>query len=110
MARSFFPREALESGRLTISLLPFRFIRFEGQELLVNEAGEFLFAPSGTTQSLVDGTIATDSERYKDLKAKHFLYDDSSSPLLDVLATKIRTKFAYLDGGTKLKGVATWTV
>jgi hypothetical protein len=42
------------------------------------------------------------SDLYKDLKAKHFLYDDASSPLLDVLATKIRTKYEHLYGGTKV--------
>jgi hypothetical protein len=82
--------------------LPFKFARLFGQELLVNEAGEFLFAPDGTTRALADGTVDVLSELYKDLKAKHIVYDDTSSPLLDVLATKIRTKYVHLSGGTKL--------
>jgi His-Xaa-Ser system radical SAM maturase HxsB len=72
------------------------------KELLVNEAGEYLFAPAGTVERLVNGSMAFPSELYLDLKAKHFLYDDTSSPLLDVLATKIRTKFDHIVGGTKL--------
>lgn len=73
-----------------------------GQELLVNEAGEFLLAPEGTVQSLVAGTLPTGNDLYKTLKAKHIVSDDTSSPLLDVLAAKIRTKYQHIYGGTKL--------
>jgi uncharacterized protein len=51
---------------------------------------------------LADGTVDVCSNLYKDLKAKHIIYDDTCSPLLDVLATKIRTKYDHLSGGTKL--------
>jgi His-Xaa-Ser system radical SAM maturase HxsB len=102
MARSFYPVETFAPKPKGVSLLPFRFTRLHGQELLVNEAGEFLFAPDGTTEALLDGRIDVASTLYKDLKAKQFVYDDTSSPLLDVLATKIRTKFDNLQGGTKL--------
>lgn len=77
-------------------------MRLGAKELLVNEAGEFLLAPTGTVQSLVENSISTESSLYLDLKAKHFLFDDASSPLLDVLAAKIRTKFDHINGGTKL--------
>src|ERR1700733_14792412 len=102
MARSFYALQHFAAEPTKISLLPFQFTRLHGQELLVNEAGEFLFAPEGTTHSLVDGTIDVQSGLYKDLKAKHFVQDDTSSPLLDVLAAKIRTKYDHLNGGTKL--------
>jgi His-Xaa-Ser system radical SAM maturase HxsB len=102
MSRSFYPLENFAPEPKQVSLLPFRFTRLEGQELLVNEAGEFIFVPNGTAHALVDATIDVRSELYKDLKAKHFIYDDTSSPLLDVLATKIRTKAEHLIGGTKL--------
>ena len=102
MARVFYPLEHFEPTPATYHLLPFRFMRLNGKELLVNEAGEFLFAPTGTVQDLVAESLNTDSELYRDLKAKHFVYDQCSSPLLDVLATKIRTKFDHMNGGTKL--------
>jgi His-Xaa-Ser system radical SAM maturase HxsB len=102
MARQFYSIENFAPTPAQISLLPFQFTRLDGQELLVNEAGEFLFAPEGTVQRLAERQIDSASTLYKDLKAKHFLYDDASSPLLDVLATKIRTKYEYLSGGTKL--------
>jgi len=102
MARFFYPRERLAPAPTAFHLLPFKFTRLEGKELLVNEAGEFLFAPPGTVAQLVDEQFDTDSDLYRDLKAKHFLYDNASAPLLDVLATKVRTKYDHMMGGTKL--------
>jgi uncharacterized protein len=102
MARSFYPLANFAPAPTHVSLLPFRFMRLHGQELMVNEAGEYLFAPDGTVRSLVDGRIDPKSTIYKDLKSQHFIYDETSSPLLDVLATKIRTKYDHLSGGTKL--------
>jgi His-Xaa-Ser system radical SAM maturase HxsB len=102
MARAFYPLERFAPAPAAFHLLPFRFTRLNGRELLVNEAGEFLFAPSGTVQSLAEERLETNTELYQDLKAKHFAYDESSSPLFDVLATKVRTKFDHICGGTKL--------
>lgn len=102
MPRSFYPKERLAPAPTAFQLLPFKFTRMHGKELLVNEAGEFLFAPSGTVAQLADEQFDTDSDLYRDLKAKHFLYDNVSSPLLDVLATKVRTKYDHMMGGTKL--------
>ena len=102
MARSFYPLDSFSPKPAEFHLLPFRFTRLDTKELLVNEAGEFVFAPMGTVRSLADGTLDTGSGLYLDLKAKHFVYDRSSSPLLDVLATKVRTKFDHIKGGTKL--------
>jgi His-Xaa-Ser system radical SAM maturase HxsB len=102
MARRFYPAQDFDPVPTKISLLPFQFTRLNGQELLVNEAGEFIFAPLGTATTLADETIDVHSELYKDLKAKHFVYDEASAPLLDILATKIRTKSDSLIGGTKL--------
>lgn len=102
MARVFYPRERFASAPTAFHLLPFKFTRFDGKELLVNEAGEFLFAPLGTVAKLAEERFDTGSDLYLDLKAKHFLYDDASAPLLDALATKIRTKYDHMMGGTKL--------
>lgn len=102
MARVFYPLERFAPAAERFHLLPFRFTRLNGKELLVNEAGEFLSVPAGTVKNLADHQLGTNSELYQDLKAKHFVYDEGSSPLLDVLATKIRTKFDHISGGTKL--------
>jgi len=64
----------------------------------------------GSTPSSLAGRLArwsdtsskTDSDLYRRLRARQFVFDDQSSPLLDVLATKYRTKRTFLDGFTKL--------
>jgi len=102
MARVFHPLERFAPAPTAFHLLPFRFTRLDGKELLVNEAGEYIFVPNGTVENLANEQVDTNSELYQDLRAKHFVYDDCSSPLLDILATKVRTKFDHISGGTKL--------
>src|SRR5271165_2265244 len=103
MARTFLPLDAFAGSGNGYHLLPFRFLRFDGErELLVNEVGEYLFAPAGTVAGVVGRKIQFGSTLYSSLKAKQFIYDDNSSPNLDLLATKYRTKHEFLDGGTKL--------
>lgn len=103
MARGFFPVEQYSGTQAGYGLLPFRFLHLDKQrELFVNEAGEYVIAPSGTAQSLVRKQLKPGSDAYMTLKAKQFLTDDASSPLLDVLATKYRTKYAFIKGFTKL--------
>ena len=103
MSRTFLPIDAYRASNNGYQLLPFRFTRFKRQqELLVNEAGEFLFVPEGTVRKIVDREIELGSELYSSLKAKQFVYDSSSSPNLELLATKYRTKHEFLYGGTKL--------
>lgn len=86
------------------SLLPFRFERWkDGQQyLLVNEVGEFAFLPSHDFQRFVNHQLENSAQNYRELKAKQFLTDSTSSALLNVLASKYRTKKSFLDGFTKL--------
>lgn len=103
MSRTFLPPEAFIAPEKRYELLPFRFRRFaQDRELLVNEAGEFLFAPTGTVAKLVNRQLEFGSSLYSSLKAKQFIYDSNSSANLDLLATKFRTKHAFIDNGTKL--------
>ena len=82
MARTFFPTEKYGTKPATFSLLPFRFMRLNSKELLVNEAGEFLFAPSGTVQDLAEGSVPINSELYLDLKAEEAFPLPTTRPLL----------------------------
>jgi His-Xaa-Ser system radical SAM maturase HxsB len=103
MARVFYPAESYSVPDAGYSLLPFRFLRLDDtQEVIVNEAGEFVVAPRGTVQTLVRKELKRESDLYSTFKAKHFIADNSSSPLLDILATKYRTKYNFIEGFTKL--------
>src|SRR6266478_5125902 len=103
MARSFLPLTGFGPSSSAYRLLPFRFRRLKDKsELLVNECGEFIAAPAGTAAQVVRKQLGPTDPLYALLKAKHFIYDDYSSPLLDVLASKYRTKFDFISGSTKL--------
>jgi His-Xaa-Ser system radical SAM maturase HxsB len=103
MARAFHPLQSYSTSNGAYHLLPFRFLALDnGKELLVNEVGEFVIASQGTAQALVRRQLVPRSDLYSTLKAKHFLADDTSSALLDVLATKYRTKNRFVEGFTKL--------
>jgi uncharacterized protein len=103
VARDFYSIDAFAAPTSTYQLLPFRFMHLDASnELLVNEAGEYAVVTSGTARSLIQKQLTPNTELYSTLKAKQFLTDGHSSALLDVLATKYRTKFAFLEGFTKL--------
>jgi uncharacterized protein len=103
MSRSFEPRNSFMGSHGQYQLLPFRFHRLDKQtELLVNECGEYLFAPTGTVETITRRKLTVEEELYATLKAKHFIYDEYSSPLLDILASKYRTKYEFVYGSTKL--------
>ena len=101
---SFLPLSSYGYGQFsTYHLLPFRFERrADGDYFLTNEVGEFLVLSEMEFKAFVAHKCTPPSPRYYDLKAKHFLYDDTSSAQLDVLAAKYRTKKSFLDGFTKL--------
>ena len=102
MSRRFQPLEAY-AGRGTYQLLPFRFLVLrDGRELLTTDAGEWIIVPRGTVSRIASRAVRPSEALYKDLCAKQVIYDDAHSPLLDVLAAKVRTKKSFLDGFTKL--------
>jgi His-Xaa-Ser system radical SAM maturase HxsB len=103
MTRRFQEPAAFGEEVLSYKLLPFRFLALDSErEILVNEAGEHLTVPAGTARKIVKRDLEPRSDLYLRLRAGQFLFDDQSSPLLDILATKYRTKKSFLDGFTKL--------
>ncbi len=103
MPRQFYPVEHFSVAQAEYKLLPFKFLKLSAdREILVNEVGEFILAPVGTAQRVIRRQLDRSSELFSTLKAKQFLTDSSSSALLDLLATKYRTKHHFLEGFTKL--------
>jgi His-Xaa-Ser system radical SAM maturase HxsB len=103
LARAFHSIDYYRPSHDSYKLLPFRFLRLnESKELLVNEVGEFVIAPTGTARALIRKELDCKSEIYLTFKAKQFISDDNSSMLLDLLATKYRTKYSFIEGSTKL--------
>jgi His-Xaa-Ser system radical SAM maturase HxsB len=87
---------------MNYSLLPFRFERFENSEILVNEVGDFLLCPEGTAKKTVDRLIFEKDEIFKDLISNHFISITPIPALIDNIATRYRTKKAFLDNFTAL--------
>jgi His-Xaa-Ser system radical SAM maturase HxsB len=96
---------AVENTPSPYLLLPFRFIRFSDHNLLlVNEVGEHLFLKTEDFDRLLSYNMDPKSNVFLDLKGKHFLTNSKSSlaPVIDLLATKYRTKKYHLAHFTSL--------
>lgn len=79
------------------SLLPFRFTSLDHDRyVLTNAAAEFLIAPRDKVIALVEHKLSSDDPLYVQLRARHFLIDDSSSVAPELLAIKLRTKYERL--------------
>ena len=83
-------------------LLPFRYEPFEEGEILVNEVGDFLFCPRGSASRIANHQLSEGEELYHDLLSNFFISPTPIPPSLDVYATRLRTKKAFLDQFTEL--------
>lgn len=84
-------------------ILPFRFSHFSDREVLVvNDAGEYLFLEPVVFDDFVSYKLSQASASFLDLKGKHLLTDTALTPVIDLLATKYRTKRAFLSKFTAL--------
>ena len=91
---------SIEENTSHYYLLPFKFHRLaNSKELLVNEVGDFLILSDGTVAKIVERKIdkEEDSELYGDLIANFFISEEPIHPLIDVLATRYRTKKSFLN-------------
>lgn len=77
--------------------LPFNFKYLDSGVLLVNQAGEYTKLAEDGFRSFTSNSLDTSSETYKTLKARHFLsIPDELDLVIDMLATKLRTRKEYL--------------
>lgn len=84
------------------TILPYRFMRFGKEVLLVNEAGEYIFLSENDFSRLRNHLLDIKDEIFLNLKNKHIVTD--TDPILPVylLATKYRTKKSFLNDFTAL--------
>ncbi len=99
----FRPREDFRSPQEGYRLLPFRFLRWQDDEvLLVNDVGESTFLGNDAFRRFVARDLKRLDQDYRELKRKHFLLDADSTVALELLATKYRTRKSFLEGFTGL--------
>lgn len=85
------------------SLLPLRFTRLDQDHYVVtNLAGEYLKLKTGTLLDFLHHKLSPDDPNYIELRARHFLIDNSTSIAPELLAIKLRTKYSRLGDFTGL--------
>ncbi|NBV99281.1 MAG: His-Xaa-Ser system radical SAM maturase HxsB [Proteobacteria bacterium] len=95
--------DAYKNAQGSFRFLPFKFIKLDNERyILTNIAGEFIVLDKFDFNKIRDRSLEMDSDLYHKLKSKHFIYDDSSTVAIDLLALKYRTKQSFLDGFTGL--------
>jgi len=96
---TFYSRKAEDSYRF----LPFRFNRFRDDHVLVtNMVGEYHILSSKAFEKFTKHQLDQTSKDYINLRAKHFLLDESNEVAIDLLALKLRTKLSRLSDFTAL--------
>lgn len=83
-------------------LLPFKFTRLSNKELLVNEVGDYILLPYGTTHKIINREISSKTELYRDLLSKFIITEKYDINLIEILSTRLRTKKSFLDNFTAL--------
>lgn len=106
MSRKFKEREDFDQQAVnSYYLLPFKFWRFEDRrEIIVNEFGDHLLLEEGTVEKIVSRQLlkSREEELYEDLISNFFISEERIPPLIDVMATRYRTKKSFLDNFTSL--------
>ncbi|RYZ35809.1 MAG: His-Xaa-Ser system radical SAM maturase HxsB [Myxococcaceae bacterium] len=84
-------------------LAPFRFSPLDGTRyVLTNDVGEHVVLPRKELVAFVQRKLPSETEAYKALKSRHFMFDDRSRVALDLLALKYRTRAEQLASFTGL--------
>ena len=99
----FLPLDAYKPASTEYRLLPFRFTELnDDRYVLSNIAGEFITLPKEILPTLINHQLRTDEPAYIELRSKHFLTDNSTSIANDLLAIKVRSRYARLSDFTSL--------
>ena len=83
-------------------LLPFYFRQLNDNEILVNEVGDYLVAPKGTVQRIIQNQIKKEDELFHDLLSNYFISLTPIPELIDIYAVRLRTEKSFLDHFTSL--------
>lgn len=105
MNRKFNEKEFYDQSQGAYSLLPFKFQRLNSdKEVIVNEVGDYLVVPTRTVEKIVNRKIdkSADGNLYADLLSNFFIAEKDITPIIDVLATRYRTKKSFLENFTGL--------
>lgn len=84
-------------------ILPFRFSRFdESKCLLTNDVGEYIFLSNEDFDDFVNHRLDPESDLFRDIVSKQIATTDNVEDVVNMLATKFRTKKSILRDFTTL--------
>lgn len=84
-------------------ILPFRFARFNDSEyLLTNDVGEYIFLSNGDFEKFINKELDVKSTVFQDIASKQIATTDNVKDVVNMLATKFRTKKSILREFTTL--------
>lgn len=87
----------------TYTILPFRFAHFnEDEYLLTNDVGEYIFLSNSDFDRFINLKLDTKSELFMDIASKQIATTDKVEDVVNMLATKFRTKKSILRDFTTL--------
>ena len=88
---------------LNYQILPFRFSRFNDSEyLLTNDVGEYIFMSNDNFEKFINKELDTKSTLFQDIASKQIATTDRVEDVVNMLATKFRTKKSILRDFTSL--------
>lgn len=97
---------ALIAKQTDYQLLPFRFMRMPeagiSQTLISADTGEYLFVDDNDLPKIVHKQLDRQSSLYKDLLARHFIYEPEIHVPFPEIAAQIRSRKSFLFGGPAL--------
>src|SRR5437870_6858575 len=93
----FLQIDSYKTRSTEYQLLPFRFTELDrGKYVLTNIAGEFVTVSKEILPKLINHELQEDDPAYLNLRAKQFLVDRNTSIAKDLLAIKVRSRYARL--------------
>ncbi len=99
----FQPLEFYQAAQPAYTLLPLRFTDLDHDHYVVtNLVGEYLKITKKTLHTFLQHRLSTEDPSYIDLRSRHFLIDGTTSLAPELLALKLRTKYARLSEFTGL--------
>lgn len=92
---------------MSYQILPYRFERFKENVFLSNEVGEHLYLTIDDFNKFIEHKLDPEEKSFKDLKSKQIIADSHIDEVMEMLATKFRTKKYFLYEFTSLHMVVT---
>ena len=87
---------------MSYQILPFRFDRLKEKVFLSNEVGEHLYLTSEDFSKFIEHKLPSNEKAFKDLKSKQIIAENNLDDVIEMLATKYRTKKHFITQFTSL--------